>query len=532
MVEKTEKPYNTIKSFFLEENPSLVNDNKKILLYLIIPLLVSLTVKLILITALFNSSINSDGILYITAAQHYANGEFAKGLALYPMPFYPLLLAFVHLLIPDWILSGYVISITSMILATIPLYYITKTLFGVKPAFWACMLFAFLPEFNEWSLYISRDSLFLFIFGSSVYFGLQSLKKKNLLLFVLTFIFVWIAILIRIEGILFIPFYFIALIFFAITNNKLRHVLLLRAVLWVGIPLCSVIVVFLIAGTHGITVNRFDQVFLKIATLFNGNFVNNYHRIYTFLAEAENNAPFSGMKCNIAALARHYMLILYLIGIIEVIGKIIFPLSYIPMFIGLKNKLTSSRIFMLFLGFVYILLILYLLITKDFISTRFLMIPAFMLLPWIGFGLIKVSMKLNTSVYRKTILVFLSIIIIAPAIKTFKMISHKDNSISLTAQWLSKNIKKKEIKIVTNSKKAAFYIKLKNGNTLNWKILKKKENIKPLEKIALKINADLMVFKIKNKDIQHIPPLKFYRIIKSIKSYKYTTIIYTKIIQE
>ncbi len=225
-----------IKNLFSKDN-SYVNDNKTSLYYLSISILISLTVKLILATALFDSSINSDGILYITAAQHYANGEFAQGLSRYPMPFYPLLLVLVHFLIPDWILSGHIISIASMKLATIPLYYITKTLFGIKPAFWACIIFAFLPEFNQWALYISRDALFLFVFGSCVYFSLQSFKKIDSFFFVLTFILAWVSILIRIEGVLFIFVYFCALIAFAVIKKELRSHFLLRVIIWAGIPL-------------------------------------------------------------------------------------------------------------------------------------------------------------------------------------------------------------------------------------------------------------------------------------------------------
>ena len=100
-----------------------LNDKEKDLFYLGVPLLVSVLIKLILFIALYNSPINNDGTLYINAARQYAAGNFTNGLELYPMPVYPMLIAFIHIFIPDWILSGYLISFTSMILVTIPLFF-------------------------------------------------------------------------------------------------------------------------------------------------------------------------------------------------------------------------------------------------------------------------------------------------------------------------------------------------------------------------------------------------------------------------
>ena len=91
-------------------------------LFLGVPILISIIVKLILLLFLYNSPINNDGTLYINAARQYAMGNFAAGLAYYPMPAYPLLLSFVHIVIPGWIMTGYLISLVSMVLVTIPLY--------------------------------------------------------------------------------------------------------------------------------------------------------------------------------------------------------------------------------------------------------------------------------------------------------------------------------------------------------------------------------------------------------------------------
>ncbi len=226
------------------------------------------------------------------------------------------------------------------------------------------------------------------------------------------------------------------------------------------------------------------------------------------------------------------MLIIYLLGIIEIISKIIFPLSYIPIVIGLKNKIKFSDIFILCLGLLFILLVFYSVLTRDFIVSRFLMIPSFLLLPWVGLGLHKLCQKTSTTAYKKLIIVLISIIILSPAVKTLNLTRYKDNSIPLAAQWLAENIQHHKIKIVTNHKNASMYINLEKRKRIEWKFVfynqkKRKMNI---ENFALKKNADIIIVKMKNKKLNSTPKFKYYKQIKSIRSGKYFTNIYNRAI--
>ena len=69
------------------ENISKWPENKKGLLYIILG---SVLLKLFLFIS--NSTVNNDGLLYISAAQEFAAGHFREGFSIYPMPFYPLLI--------------------------------------------------------------------------------------------------------------------------------------------------------------------------------------------------------------------------------------------------------------------------------------------------------------------------------------------------------------------------------------------------------------------------------------------------------
>ena len=108
----------------------------------------SAIIKVLVLIALSEKAINNDGLLYISAAQHFASGYFKEGLVLYPMPLYPFLITIVHFIISDWVLAARLISLVSLILAIIPLYLISKELFNYRIAFWGCLAFALIPLFR------------------------------------------------------------------------------------------------------------------------------------------------------------------------------------------------------------------------------------------------------------------------------------------------------------------------------------------------------------------------------------------------
>ncbi len=99
------------------------------------------------------------------------------------------------------------------------------------------------------------------------------------------------------------------------------------------------------------------------------------------------------------------------------------------------------------------------------------MIPAFLLLPWVGLGLNRLCKKIITSGYKKMIMILIIVTVLAPAIKTLNLTLHNDNSIPRAVQWLSENIQNTKMKIVTNNKRVSFYIKLEQREDINQKIL-------------------------------------------------------------
>ncbi len=494
-----------------------------------IPIAVSLLVKLILLSILHQDAINMDGILYINAARQYAAGNMAAGLAIYPMPAYPMLIALTHTIIPNWIIAGYFISVISMVLATIPLYQLTKNMFGMKEAFWASLIFALLPKMNAWALYVSRDPLFLLISAWFVYVGLKSSRKTDLFLFGTTFVLAWISILIRIEGLIFIFFYAGVLLYRAVTATDHKGRYYLKLLIWVGIPLGIGLTTLGFMGFHDIGVNRFDQVYLWSVSLFNGDFLNRYFQIYHFFSEAEKHPPFSGWHYNFAALSRHYLLAIYMMGLMEILLKLIFPLSCIPLYIALKERFTAQGKFILWLCFLFIGVVYCSILTRDFVATRFLMMPAFLLLPWVGAGTNKLWIKGTGAPHKTLTLIIVFSLILAPAVKTLSLIGLNDNTIPCAVKWLAENNSTENMHIVTNDKKVPFYAGMETENKPNWNIQVYENNdLKALQTFAMDQKATIIILKRRFKKDHDMPGFDFYEKIATFVNGAKDTSIYAR----
>ena len=139
------------------KNISRLSEKQKALLFLL-----SISALLKVSLALSVKVINPDGDDFILAAQQFASWHFSEGLALSPVPFFPLLITLVHFFVPDWITAARAATILPLVLALIPLYLLTHELFGRRPAFWASLVFALAPFPNECATDVIRGPMFLF----------------------------------------------------------------------------------------------------------------------------------------------------------------------------------------------------------------------------------------------------------------------------------------------------------------------------------------------------------------------------------
>lgn len=253
----------------------------------------SAIIKISVLIALSDKAINNDGLLYISAAQQFASGNFKEGLALYPMPLYPFLITIVHFLISDWVLAARFISLSFLVLSIIPLYLISKDLFNNRVAFWGCFAFALSPLPTSWVAYVIREPAFIFLLAWAGYFAQRAIRFKRLTFFVPAAVFSWISILLRLEGIIFIPTFFFFLAYSATSNSHERSFFIKGITIWVAFPVFIFGLLFVTMGDNIIFFNRMEQVVQVLQDTANLKFLDNYRLIYDHLKQIENSPPFS-----------------------------------------------------------------------------------------------------------------------------------------------------------------------------------------------------------------------------------------------
>ncbi len=481
---------------------------------------VAICAVLKILMVLPNPDINPDGVLYIAAAKCFEEGHFQEGLALYPMPLYPLLITVVHYMVPNWILSARMISIVSITLVMFPLYFLIKLLFNSKAAFWGILAYAVSPAPNEWGILIVRGPCFALTFMEAIYFACQSLVRFRLSDFFGAILCSTLAVLFRIEGIVFFLVYLGTVCFFII-KKQIPWKIGVGILLFIG----TVGIAYKMAGTnHTLRFNRFGEVIQYVNGIKTFGFLDNYHKIYESLKDLEQKALFPGGKQNLAELARHYMPLLYLIGLFHLLIKVLFPSYLIPLWFGFK-KTPSRPIGFLIITFIcYMLLLYFFLIKRDFLQERFLKVPALLLFPWVGAGLEHITSIIGQKSKKttRTAMILLCLCLVTPLIKTVCIMT-KPHTITRTAgTWIAKHSEYQNARIITTDARIPFYAGRLKGN---YQIFRKK-NYERIEQTAIRNKKDLLIIKTARKCKKHIGSFQHYRKIKQFAEKKDVVLIF------
>jgi len=494
-------------------------------------LCVSTLIKISL--ALSGMVINKDGILYIATAQQFAMGNFMEGLGLYYMPFYPLLITLSHWLIPNWIMAARLISITASILYIIPLYFLTQGLFNRRAAFWGCLALSIVPVPNGWALDIIRGPCFIFLFAWAVYFAVSALEKDKPLFFFAAAVFTWLSILIRVEGLIIIPVYLVFLSLSLLRKPESRPYFFRGVFIWISFPIA--IGIFIAAMGHETLLINNTTMFWQLEDIVNMRYLDNYHRIYEYLKESGKLPPFSGGSHSFAKTARYYIHTIYLLGLLQGLIKNIFPFLVIPLFIALKNSDMRNRGFV-FTLIVFHLFVMYLtLLNRDFLSKRFLLMPAFLLYPWIGAGLDRMfSSVLKSSSNKISSVLFALFFVIFPIAKCAELPFKQNKVIPITGRWLKSRPELEQASIITTDARFPFYAHREfsrkdywrmNRNTISLKKHVKDQEYDLMEDLAVANKSDLIVIKIPSDSADHLPDLRQYKLLKKFDDGRSTSMV-------
>jgi len=418
-------------------------------------LLLSLLLKLLLLWS--DPVVNRDAAVYVAAARHYAQGQFGAGLAQYPMPLYPLLLAAVHGLVPDWIRAGQLLSSLALVLCLLPLYSLGRRLFGPAAALASCLLFALLPSFNEAAVFLLRDPLFLLLALTSLAQLARYSARPGIGGMVVTLLLALLATALRIEGLLLLALLPLLLT----TAAKQAPGWRLKQVLRAGLLLVLLLALFWGLGRLDLAgVSRLGEARQWLEGLVRLELFADYRQLLDQIKQLQRQLPGGHLANNLLEVTRHYAPLIYLLGLLEMLATALLPgtlLALWPLWRAGCGFWSPARQVLLWPLLAFVSLNLLFCLVHNFTTGRYLWLPLVLCLVLAGAGLQDWRQWLAS---RPALLVLLLVLVYGvPAAKTLALTQQadKNHSIRQAGYWLRHNDAPQRLRLLSNDSRFGLY---------------------------------------------------------------------------
>ncbi|WP_316346942.1 glycosyltransferase family 39 protein [Desulfuromonas acetoxidans] len=404
--------------------------------------------------------VNPDSATYIAAAQKHAQGLYSEGLRYYQMPFYPLVLAGVHAVVPNWIYAGQLLTVVPLVLCLWPLYELTRRVFDQQVAVATSLLFAVLPAFNTTATSIKRDPLFMLFSLVAVLFMIIAYQDDRLRWWLWFSLFSVFSILTRVEGVMIPAIAVVFVPFFRPVGYSDRKTSLWRFFIMVGlVPLFLVVVMtgLKLAGID--TLSRLNEVAIWGRHLVSQRFFLEYQELMEKLKVFQETLPHADLHNNLIETVRHYAPLIYLLGLMEMLGKIIFPTSLLALWAKRWSTMkteTRGRWLLVAVCLATILLNLVFSVKRNFTTERYLWLAGVCLLPWVGSGIMTCWQRYQAK--RMVLLLVFLLFIGAPLAKTLSVAAEKqDHSVVEAGRWLQRYDRDEKMVILYNDRRLPLY---------------------------------------------------------------------------
>ena len=177
----------------------------------------------------------------------------------------------------------------------------------------------------------------------------------------------------------------------------------------------------------------------------------------------------------------------------------------------------------------YFLMAYYFLFTHDFISKRYVLVPALLLFPWVGLGLERVRARITGCRWpRFALVLFLLVFIGVPAYKSLGNFTGpgKGHVIREAGQWLAMQPDLQNAIIACSDPRIRFY------SPPELKFLKPMEkfnvarDFRKMENLAFGKKADLLIIEISKSKRSQMPEFKHFTLLKVFSGIKNDVLIY------
>ena len=482
-------------------------------------LAVSVALKVILMIFCHDKVITVDGVRYISAAQEFAEGNFSAGLALYPMPVYPLVIAMFYKIVPNWIVAARLVSFLSLSIAVVPIYLISKRLFDHRAAFWAALTYSLAPMNHQMTLNVYREPIFACMFIWAVYIFFTAITTKQLKWFAAAAVCTLLPSLFRVEGTILLVVFPLMLIGLVIINKEDRKDYLKGLMLWSLILFLLLCTTFLFTRSTHLIFMRFDEILSQFHNVLTFNFLDNYHQIEQHLRAMEVHASAPAYGRNFAKIARQYMWLIYFFRLLHSIVNMLSPVFLVLLLFGVRQIFRKDTIYLALIFVAYLLLVYVYYIQRDFLMDRFLFTPTLLLYPFVGVGMLNLLSKLNAYAHFKYLkAVTVSLLLAFILVGYGQLFEKKEYIIHLTANWLREQnlhharIIDTDIRIPYTAGRHV-YRDLDKSYIYHQPL---DRDYSDIEDYAIKYDMDLIIVKVSRRRADLLPPIDIYQKIKQI----------------
>jgi hypothetical protein len=486
-------------------------------------LLLSLSLVLKSMVVIFDPVINPDGALYLNIAREFAAGHFRGGMAIDRgvLPLYPLLIALLHQLIPDWIVVARCFSVLTLVLTLIPLYLITQDLFDNKAAFWACAALTLSPVQNLWAADVIRDPAFVFCLAWAVYFAIRAMESPRAIFFVLAAASSLLSLLFRIEGLAFLVLFTLFFLYLALRGEHSRKDLLKGLMLFCTLPALLLVALLLFLGSEWTSFNRIDSILSLAAQFFDLDFLDKYRLTYQQL-DVMRNHPALPQGGFLAETAMRLMPLIYLLGFLQSLCSALHGLFLVPLALAPFRPLHRGLAFVLALIGLQAFIPWYFLLSRDELAARYLVSTAFLLYPWVGAGMARItSMAGEQSRRSRFAFIFLALFWLSPPVQVVKNLFTQDQVVRVAGEWLAKQEELRTVKWACSDRRIPFYA----GRGEDYLLLQGTDYL-AMEQSAREKDVGLFIIRTSRKRMQELPGFTSFERLKDFTGTKNLVVLY------
>ncbi len=502
---------------------SFASDTKK---SLILILGISIFVKLVLFA--MSEIINPDAVRYINAAHELLQGNFGQAFRHEKMLGFALFLGLANLIVSDWFLAGKLLSALPLILATVPLYLIARDLFGPRAALATGLMFSVIPYINGMVTEIIKDPLFLLCVTTSLWLVLRGLRSGAWCDLLGSGLFALVATLFRVEGIIYLAIVMAMLSLFACVGSDHRGQRLQALLAFSALPAAAILLGLTVILSGMISPEILTSLQVKFGYYFSLNLLENYQAIYQQLKSVEAKFPGGHVSNDFFEIARHQLPLIYLLGLLQVFAKAIFPTSLLLLGNGLALKGRWKRPLLLLLAIIlgFLLMDYLLLVKNNFISSRYMMIPVVFSLVLAGYGLVRLLDSLSSSSYAKFASVMvLFLCIIVPAAESFSVLADQKTVLKTAGEWLEKHRDLERSQIITNDERIAYYAGLMRSS---YRVFLFTETA-GYEETALRADCELVVLELSEKKSGELPDFRQFKLLEEFSGRRNKVLVYERL---